>query len=134
MKRVISVVAAVIENENGEWLIAKRPKHKTRGGYWEFPGGKIEAGEEAQTALKREISEELGIRISIIAKLTNQLHHYPDISIELSSYLCKAGSEAPHPHEHTAIEWVSLSNIHKYQLSAADNGIIEVLKERAKQY
>ena len=55
------VVAAVIHNEQGQICIAKRPAHKHQGGLWEFPGGKQEAGETPQAALKRELNEELGI-------------------------------------------------------------------------
>src|SRR5258706_15931809 len=61
----IEVVAAVIFNERGEFLLAQRPPGKVYAGYWEFPGGKVEPGEDAITALKRELHEELGIDVTV---------------------------------------------------------------------
>ena len=60
---IMLVVAAALKDESGRWLVQRRPSHKHHGGLWEFPGGKVEAGETARQALVREIEEELGIQV-----------------------------------------------------------------------
>ena len=80
---MLRVVAAVIHNPRGEILIARRPLHKHQGGLWEFPGGKIEDGEEAAQALIRELQEELGITPTAFRPLLTVEHHYPDKSVRL---------------------------------------------------
>ncbi len=79
----VSVVAAAIFDEQGRVLIARRPPHVHQGDLWEFPGGKIEPGENARQALARELHEELGIEVQQARPLIRVTHHYPDKSVRL---------------------------------------------------
>ncbi len=80
---MIPVACAIIEDEVGRVLLAKRPEGKCLGGFWEFPGGKIEAGESAEAALVRELEEELLIQTQVFQKLESVEHHYEKFSIRL---------------------------------------------------
>lgn len=124
---MLTVVAAVIKNASGEWLIAQRPEHKIRGGQWEFPGGKVDAGESRENALIRELQEELGVTISALRPLCSKLHHYPDVTVSLHAYLCIIGAGKPTPIEHQRIAWVTTSALGDYQLSGADRAIVDIL-------
>jgi len=80
----VQVVAAVIRGCDGRVLLAQRPQHKHQGGFWEFPGGKVEPGESEVEALQRELNEELGLQAEILTPLIRIQHDYPDKSVELS--------------------------------------------------
>ena len=95
MKRV-HVAAAVILAEDGRILIAKRPDDKHQGGLWEFPGGKVEEGEEVRVALARELEEELGIRPTTARPLIQVRHDYPNKQILLDVWEVSAFSGEPH--------------------------------------
>jgi len=81
----IDVVAGVIRRE-GRFLITQRMPDDTLGGYWEFPGGKVEPGEELRSALRRELAEELGIDTEIGARIHEFVHAYPDRDVRLYFY------------------------------------------------
>lgn len=85
MESIVQVTAAIIVN-NGKILIAQRPAHDRLAGFWEFPGGKIEAGETPQQCLKRELREELAMDAVIGDSLGSSIYHYDHISIELMAY------------------------------------------------
>ena len=80
---MISVVCAIIEDEAGRYLLAKRPEGKCLGGFWEFPGGKLEQGETIEAALIRELQEELGIQTEVFEILEKVEHHNEKSSIRL---------------------------------------------------
>lgn len=124
----IAVVAAVIER-TGRFLIAQRPPNKQQGLLWEFPGGKIEAGETAEEALKREIHEELGLQIEVGAALPEHVHDYGTIQIRLLPFRCRILDEHAEGHakEHVAIRWVDHSTIRTIPLAPADWPIVEAL-------
>ncbi|MEY2668695.1 MAG: hypothetical protein RJA59_1333, partial [Pseudomonadota bacterium] len=86
MKRVL-VVAAVIRRD-GRILVTRRHPHADRGGQWEFPGGKVEPGEDEAAALVREIREELDCEVTVGALLARTTHRYPDLEVELAFYAC----------------------------------------------
>jgi mutator protein MutT len=127
---VVTVVAAVISNNSGKWLIAQRPEHKVRGGEWEFPGGKVEHGETHHQALYREIKEELNVAISSMRLFCCSTHQYADLTIELHAYQCVINAGSPAPVEHQKIAWVTTAELKEYPLSGAD---LEIADQLLKQ-
>ncbi len=125
---VVHVVAAVITNAEGEVLIAKRPDDKHQGGLWEFPGGKLEAGENRQQALARELNEELGITIQSSQPLIQIRHHYPDQSVLLDVWRVNEFSGEAHGREGQAIKWVQSAAFDDYDFPAANHPIIRAAR------
>ncbi len=123
------MVAAVIERD-GRVLVAQRPPHKHLALKWEFPGGKVEPGEEPAAALVREIKEELGCDIAVGRALPRSTHAYATITIELIPFCCQlaAGSAEPHPNEHTAVLWVMPGELKTLDLAAADWPVVAALE------
>ena len=125
----MDVVAAIIENNDGDILIAKRNLKKAQGGLWEFPGGKIEKNESADDAIKREIKEELNIDIEINKWLIEKKYEYPERAINL--ILCSAkwiGGDL-NLFEHEDSKWIKKEDIFKYEFAEADSEIInEIFK------
>lgn len=122
----------MIENAQGLVLLAQRPPHKHLGLKWEFAGGKVEPGERPDTALQREIREELGCEIVIDRMLARFTHDYGSVVIEMIPFLCTLapGSPAPHPHEHAAVQWVPLAGIDDLDLAPADWPVVAQLRSR----
>lgn len=123
MKRV-HVAAAVIRREDGCILIARRPDHLHQGGLWEFPGGKVEAGESVHVALERELLEELGIRVSRARPLLKVSHDYTDKQVLLDVWEVSAFSGEPHGAEGQPLAWVSPRQLPEYDFPAANQPII----------
>jgi mutator protein MutT len=121
MKRV---VAALIE-QNDSVLLTRRKEGQSNAGFWEFPGGKIEAGETPEESLAREIAEELGIEIQIGPFVASNQFQYKDFKIELLAYL----AHSPHGEltlsVHDCAAWVSPENLLSYRLTPADVPIAE---------
>ena len=124
----IPVVCAVIERE-GHVLIAQRPPTKLMPLKWEFPGGKVEPGEEAAAAIVREIREELGCTVTVVRPLTPFVHDYRTVVITMIPFLCALApdSPAPHAHEHVALAWVPPAGLSAYDLAAADWPVVAAL-------
>lgn len=118
----VPVVCAVILDAAGRILLAQRPPHKHLPLKWEFPGGKVEAGEDPAAAIAREIREELGCELEILRALPRFTHQYPKTLIEMIPYVCRlaAASPAPHLHEHVAVAWVARDELKDYDLAPAD--------------
>lgn len=125
----VDVVCAVIQQQDGRILIAQRPPGKTLAGLWEFPGGKVDPGEEPSQALHREIMEELGCEVTLLRVGPPVLHEYAWGCIRLHPFLCELteGSPLPYAHEHTALEWVFQKNISLPNLAPADIPILRWL-------
>ncbi len=121
----IPVVAAVIER-GGQVLLARRPAQKHLALKWEFPGGKVDAGETAEAALHREIREELGCAIALVRPLPRFAHTYDRTTIEMIPFVCRLaeGSPEPHPVEHIALAWVRPERLRDYDLAAADLPVV----------
>ena len=127
----LEVVCAVIVNHDGELLCCQRNSASSLAGKWEFPGGKIELNESAEEALKREIIEELEVRISILKPLEIVKHHYKnlDFEIALSPYLCEIESSAtPKAIEHAQLRWVHPANADELDWADADMKILHQYK------
>jgi len=106
MKRV-EVAAAVIERPDGAFLMASRPPGKVYAGWWEFPGGKVEAGESARQALDRELKEELGITVTHAHPWLNRAFEYEHASVMLRFFRVTGWTGDPHPHEgQEQLAWV----------------------------
>lgn len=105
MTKITEVAAAVIERPDGEFLLACRPEGKPYPGYWEFPGGKIEPGEDARAALDRELEEELGIRVREATPWITRVYAYTHATVRLHFFRVTAWDGEPQPLEDQAIAW-----------------------------
>lgn len=126
LKKTYLVTAAILK-KGSKILIARRSPTKDLGGYWEFPGGKIEAGETAEDCLKREIEEELGIIIKVGDFFMENEHHYTDKIILLKAFECQHISGTIVLNDHDQIEWVEKSEFVNYKFAPADIPFIEAL-------
>ena len=123
MKR-IHVAAAVIRGEGGKVLIARRADTQHQGGLWEFPGGKVEAGESVEAALNRELQEELGITVSAARPLIKVQHDYPDKQVLLDVWEVSQFTGEPHGAEGQPLAWASARDLASYEFPAANQPIV----------
>ncbi|WP_316811651.1 (deoxy)nucleoside triphosphate pyrophosphohydrolase [Pedobacter heparinus] len=123
---MISVAAAIIFKKN-EVLIAKRAAHKSLAGYWEFPGGKIEADELPEQCLLRELAEELQIIVKVNDHLMDHIHDYGDFVIELKAYSCSFVEGQLTLTDHDEVLWVNVNDLLSYPLAPADVPIAKQL-------
>lgn len=127
--KTIHVVAAIIKKDD-QILIAQRLKGEFAG-QWEFPGGKVEAGETSQTALKREIMEEMELSITVGDYLITAEYDYSTFHLSMECFMCSLENEEIHLHDHTAIRWISLSDdIKNINWVPADVQVIEAIQRR----
>ncbi|WP_310425292.1 8-oxo-dGTP diphosphatase MutT [Chamaesiphon sp. VAR_48_metabat_135_sub] len=119
---------AVIWDRSGQILIDRRKVGGTMGGLWEFPGGKIEAGETVVECIVREIREELAIEITVGEHLISIDHTYPTFHLTLIVHHCQHISGIPQPIESEEIRWVNVSDLAKYQFPAANVAIIDAIR------
>ncbi|PGR90158.1 (deoxy)nucleoside triphosphate pyrophosphohydrolase [Bacillus thuringiensis] len=127
MKRKISVVGAVIVNENNEVLCALRSPTMTLPNYWEFPGGKINKGEEPPAALIREIKEELGCTIVVDEKVEEVKYEYETIVVHLTTYKARILAGKPKALEHAELKWMSIKDLKRLKWAPADIPTVETL-------
>jgi 8-oxo-dGTP diphosphatase len=123
---MIKVTCGLIFSKDKIFLCRRNPK-KSLGGYWEFPGGKVEPHESLDACLKRELQEELGMVVDVIRHFLTIQHHYEDFSIELISFLCKFKSSTFSMKDHDAYEWVDPKSILDRNLAPADIPIAKAL-------
>lgn len=107
----IKVTCGVIFNEDGNVFICRRKQEKSMGGYWEFPGGKVEEGESLQECLKRELLEELDMEVKVNQHLKTVLHDYDTFKIELVAFTCYFQRSSYLMTDHDKYEWVDVSAI-----------------------
>lgn len=124
MGRVIRVAAAVVQDKQGNILLAKRPEDKHQGGLWEFPGGKIEAGETPQQALVRELHEEVGLHLNTCQPLIDVPFHYPDKSVLLQVFSVTDFSGCATGREGQAICWTPPRQLTEFEFPAANRPIV----------
>lgn len=124
---MIDVAAAIIFSGD-RFLIARRAPHKDQAGFWEFPGGKLEADEDPKDCLIREIYEELSLKISIDNHLIDNIFIYPGKTINLKAYICKLISGDPHLTDHDHLEWILPAALNEYHFAPADVAVVAELK------
>jgi 8-oxo-dGTP diphosphatase len=130
-KRSIVIVAAcVLLNEAGELLIARRPPGRPLAGLWEFPGGKVEQGEQPEEALVRELREELGIEIAKadLEPLTFASHAYPDFHLLMPLYRCTRWRGPVTALEGQELRWVGKETLAEYDMPPADEPLKSALR------
>ncbi len=128
MKKNINVVGAIIENSKNEILCMLRPKNKSLGNMWEFPGGKLEKEESKETALKREIKEELNLEIEIDEFYEKISKEYENFIINLSCFKCKILNESNFKLlEHSGYVWLKRENLNSLIWVPTDVAIVEKL-------
>ncbi|MCH2144101.1 MAG: (deoxy)nucleoside triphosphate pyrophosphohydrolase [Phycisphaerales bacterium] len=127
-KKAVVAVAGVIERD-GLVLIGRRLDDDSYGGFWEFPGGKIEPGESPEECLERELMEELGIRTAIGPELCVI---EPSDTFKLIVHGATIIDGEPELREHSRLEWVTLDELDSFDLLPADRPVIRVLAERAQ--
>lgn len=125
-RAAIQVVAAVVERD-GKYLIAQRNPHAVFPLLWEFPGGKVEPGEDDATALRREMMEELGVEVAVGALLERKVHCYQDFSVDFRAYRCTLVQGEPRPLNCAAVAWVPLADLASYEFPPADEDAIALL-------
>ena len=121
-----NVVAAIIK-KNNQYLIVQRNKNKHLGLKWEFPGGKVNVNENFEDALKREIQEELNIKIIIIKKIAEEKYKDEKIDIILHYYLCSQKNGTITLSEHENLAWVAKKDFEKYDFAEGDGNILSSL-------
>jgi 8-oxo-dGTP diphosphatase len=124
----IDVVGAVIVNDRKEVLCALRSQQMSLPGLWEFPGGKIEEGEDPCAALVREIKEELFCDIEVGNLIADIIHEYPAIKVRLITYFAKVTAEVPVATEHERLEWVSKGLLESLDWAPADIPTVKALR------
>jgi len=119
---IILVAAVALLNEEGKVLLAKRPPGRPLAGLWEFPGGKVDPGEDPETALIRELIEELGIEIARadLVPLTFASHAYPEFHLLMPLYLCKRWEADIAAQENQELLWVKPDELRLYDMPPAD--------------
>ncbi len=127
-QQAVPVVAAVLQDESGRFLLSQRPAGKVRAGEWEFPGGKLQRSETIHQGLCRELLEELGIEVLAAEHLHSFTHHYPDLSIRLHVARVLRWRHAPRAREQQLLDWFDAGALAQLPLSAADAGIARLVQ------
>ena len=129
--KVVLVSAVALIDVDGRVLLAQRPPGKSMAGLWEFPGGKVEVGESPETALIRELEEELGIDTwaSCLAPLTFASHSYDDFHLLMPLFACRKWNGTPNAREGQVLKWVRPTEMRDYPMPAADIPLISVLRD-----
>ncbi|MBR4699421.1 MAG: 8-oxo-dGTP diphosphatase MutT [Prevotella sp.] len=125
----IEVVAAIIRDDKGRIFATQRGYGDFKD-WWEFPGGKIEAGEAPEEALVREIREELSAKISVDDFLCTVEYDYPAFHLKMHCYLCSLVTEALHLNEHEAAKWLAKDELDSVKWLPADLVVTEALKKQ----
>ena len=128
---LVLVSAVALVDIDGRILLAQRPAHKSMGGLWEFPGGKIEAGESPEAALIRELHEELDINTSesCLAPLSFASHAYDDFHLLMMLFVCRRWHGQPRPVEGGTLKWVKPNQLRDYPMPPADIPLIPVIQD-----
>jgi len=128
---MLLVVAVALVDVDGRVLLAKRPAGKSMAGLWEFPGGKVDDGELPETALVRELGEELGIDIteSCLAPLTFTSHSYDDFHLLMPLYVCRVWKGVVTAKEGQELKWVRPIRMGDYDMPAADVPLVALLRD-----
>ena len=131
MANLVEVVAALIRDEQGRYLITQRRKDSHLAGLWEFPGGKREAGESLEEALRRELAEELSARFEVGERVETVQWEYPERTIVIHFYRCRLESGTIEPREDQAMDWVAPERLSELEFPPADRDLITRLRAGA---
>lgn len=130
-KRMVLVAAAALVDVDGRVLLCQRPEGKQLAGLWEFPGGKVEAGETPEACLIRELEEELGIRVShaCLAPFVFASHEYESFHLLMPLYLVRRWEGQVTNREHKAMAWVRPIDMESYPMPPADGPLVAWLRD-----
>lgn len=130
-KKIMLVAACALIDIDRRVLICQRPQGKQLAGLWEFPGGKLEAGETPEQALIRELDEELGIQVTqaCLAPFVFASHSYDSFHLLMPLYLCRRWSGFVRAREHEALAWVKPDKLGDYPMPPADAPLVAYLRD-----
>jgi len=130
-KPLLLVAAAALVDADGRVLICQRPEGKQLAGLWEFPGGKVEAGETPEACLIRELEEELGIVVThaCLAPFVFASHEYERFHLLMPLYLIRRWSGTPRAKEHQGLAWVKPAKLGDYPMPPADPPLVAWLRD-----
>jgi len=129
--KLVLVAACALIDADGRVLIAQRPPDKSMAGLWEFPGGKVEAGERPEETVIRELKEELGIDVkeACLAPFTFASYSYPEFQLLMPLYVCRRWEGTVAPQEAQAVKWVRPKDLASYPMPPADLPLIPMLRD-----
>jgi 8-oxo-dGTP diphosphatase len=122
-------VTAAIWLYQGKVLIARRPPGDTLENLWEFPGGKVEPGEDPESCLSRELMEEFGVRVTVGAFFGRSIYTYESGTIELLAYLIEDRPQEMEIRAHSQIRWADTDELGHFAFAPADIPLVEMVKE-----
>ena len=131
MPVLIAVAAGILRDPAGRILIAQRPPGGHMGGFWEFPGGKLNRDERPAQALERELREELGVTVEAATPFMTYRHEYPERSVELHVFLVERYAGEPRGVEGQPLRWVPVAELASAGLLEADEPIAAALLSRS---
>lgn len=132
MKRIHIVAGIIFNQDKSQIFITKRPDNLHKGGFWEFPGGKVEAGESIEQAMARELDEEIGVEVTQQTPFQHLEYDYPEKSLTFDFILVTDFNHQPYGREGQQGEWVNISDLAHYTFPEANVPVLErVLKEFA---
>ncbi len=126
---LLLVVACVLVDMDGKILLAQRPKGRSMAGLWEFPGGKLETGEDPESCIIRELREELGIVVkpACLAPLTFASHAYEKFHLLMPLFVARRWDGVVRPLEGQSLAWVHLNELRSYKMPPADEPLVAML-------
>jgi 8-oxo-dGTP diphosphatase len=130
-RKLVLVAAVALIDVDGRVLLAQRPAGKTMAGLWEFPGGKVDAGETPEEALVRELVEELGIDTteSCLAPIAFASHGYETFHLLMPLFACRQWRGMPQAREGQVLRWVRVGELHTYPMPPADIPLVALLRD-----
>jgi len=128
---ILTVVAVALVDADGRVLLAQRPEGKAMAGLWEFPGGKIHAGESPEAALIRELKEEIDIDVTeaCLAPFTFASHRYEKFHLLMPLYVCRRWKGTMRPREGQTLAWVRPAKLGDYPMPPADIPLVAMLQD-----
>jgi mutator protein MutT len=133
--RPVQPIAAAVVLLHGRVLVQTRPAGRSYGGWWEFPGGKVEPGEDAAACAARECREELGLDVAVEAPLHVQRWDYPGAKVSVTFLLCRPldptrAMEAAHPREGQELLWADAADLQRLRFLPANAKVLQLLTAR----
>ncbi len=128
---IVLVAAVALIDADGRVLLTRRPEGKSMAGLWEFPGGKVKAGETPEAALAREIKEELGVELceGCLSPFSFASHRYADFHLLMPLYLCRKWDGIPAPREGQELKWLRPNRMAGMAMPPADAPLVAMLRD-----